>query len=518
MELLYIIGIVLIITFSILIIILLQNSKNRITDTTTQSDNKELVDKYQQIESEYENLQLANQQLMDQYEDLKKMEERHKKLAYTDYLTDLPNRTDFMEYLDYAVSNIKKGQISAIMYVDIDNFKGINDDLGRSYGDELLIDCAERLKKFIDKNDYLACFSGDKFVIYSANVVNMWEYEEKVNELQRLFSQPFILSLKEYFITVSIGVVFTPKDGDNSQTLIKNAEMALFHAKKLGKNNISFYEPSLNNQMTSKMEAQSELHTAIANGQFELYYQAQVDVDSDHIVGFEALVRWNHPEKGIISADKFIPLAEDTGMISEIGSWVLFEACRQLKEWQDMGYHDITVAVNLSARQFKDPSLVTMVESAVKQAGIQPKDLELEIKENIALDDITYSIDTIQQLKEIGIKVSLDDFGTGYSSLNYLKHLPVSNIKIDKSFMDTIIEDKSDIAIVSAMITLARNFNLDVIAEGVENSEQASFLKEAQCNIVQGYLYSVPVSKEDADSLLKNMGSEEIHNLFRENH
>ena len=511
----FLLGMCVVVLAVVLVCLLISNKKRNLAEQSAQSATEKLEENYRELEDAYKQLQIANEKLDEKYEELKVSEERNKKLAYIDYLTELPNRTAFTEYLEYALSTLKKGHIISVMYIDLDNFKVINDTLGHSYGDELLIDCAERLKQVIDKNDYLARFGGDEFIILSENVINMWEYEEKIANIQKVFAQPYILSLKEFFVTASIGVAVAPKDSDNAQALLKNVDLALYHAKGLGKNTISFYEPSLNNRILTKMETQSELHKAIQNGEFELYYQAQVDLDTDRIVGFEALVRWNHPEKGIITADKFIPLAEDTGMIGTIGGWVLREACHQLKEWQDKGYGNITIAVNLSATQFKDPDFVETVESAVKESGIRPEDLELEITEAIALDDITYSIDTISQLKDLGIKFSLDDFGTGYSSMNYLKYLPVSNLKIDKSFMDTIIEDKSDKAIVSAIITLARNFNLDVIAEGVENSEQASFLKEAQCNIVQGYLYSVPVSKEDADSLLSNVGTEEIHNLFQ---
>lgn len=499
----------------ILVCLLVTLRKKSIAEKAAQHAKEKLEESYNELEEAYKQLQSANEALDEKYEELKVSEERNKKIAYLDYLTELPNRTAFTEYLEYTLSTLKKGHILSVMYIDLDNFKVINDTLGHSYGDELLIDCAERLKQAIDKNDYLARFGGDEFIILSENIINMWEYEEKIQTIQKVFAQPFVLALKEFFVTASIGVAIAPKDSDNAQSLVRNVDVALYQAKNLGKNTVSFYEASLNEKILSKMETQSELHTAIKNDEFELYYQAQVDLEQDRIVGFEALVRWNHPTKGMITPDKFIPLAEETGMIAQIGSWVLFEACKQLKEWQDMGYQDIIISVNLSARQFKDADLVETVEAAIKQAGIRPQDLELEITETIALDDITYSIDTIQRLKEIGIKFSLDDFGTGYSSMNYLKYLPVSNLKIDKSFIDTIMEDRNDKAIVSAIITLARTLELDVIAEGVENKEQLSFLREAQCNIVQGYLYSSPVSKDDADSLLKAMGTEELHQMLK---
>ena len=473
----------------------------------TQKEKEQIEQSYKELQEAYHQLQTANEQLDEKYEELKVSEEHNKKLAYLDYLTVLPNRTAFTEYLEYELSVLKKGHILSIMYLDIDNFKDINDTLGNSYGDELLLDCAERLKLALDKNDYLARFGGDQFVILSKNIINIWEYEEKIKHIQETFAKPFILSLKEYFITVSIGVTIAPKDGNNAQTLLKNADAALNNAKGFGRNNICYYEESLNEQIITKMETQSELHTAIAKDEFELYYQAQIDLDSDSIVGFEALVRWNHPTKGLLMPDEFIELAEETGVIAEIGHWVLLEACNQLKQWQDVGYSDITIAVNLSARQFKDTKLVETVEDVIKETGINPEDLELEITESIALDDIAYSIDTIQRLKEIGIKFSLDDFGTGYSSMNYLKHLPVSNLKLDKNFMASIVENSSDKAIVTAIITLAKSLDLDVIAEGIENNEQVSFLKDAQINKVQGYLYSVPVSKKDADALLEAKGN-----------
>ena len=494
--------------------LLISIRKRGIAEKIAQKANEQLENNYKELEDAYKQLQIANEQLDEKYEELKISEERNKKLAYIDFLTGLPNRAAFTEYLEYSLSTLKKGHIISVMYIDLDNFKMINDTLGHSYGDELLIDCAERLRQATDKNDYLARFGGDEFIIMTENIINMWEYEEKIASIQKVFAQPFVLSLKDFFVTASIGVAIAPKDSDNTQTLLRNVDVALYNAKGLGKNTISFYEDSLNEKIISKMETQSELHTAITNGQFELYYQAQVDLEVDRIVGFEALVRWNHPTKGLITPDHFIELAEDTGMIAEIGAWVLNEACKQLKEWQDIGYSDLTISVNLSARQFKDADLVETVEAAITQAGICPENLELEITESIALDDITYSIDTIQRLKEIGIKFSLDDFGTGYSSMNYLKYLPVSNLKIDKSFMKTMIDDESDKVIVSTIIALARALDLDVIAEGVENSEQVSFLKEAQCNIVQGYLYSVPVSKHDADELLKSKENDGISRIL----
>lgn len=496
-----------VVMLALLILLLVAIRKKSNAEKAAKQAKEKLEENFIELEEAYKNLQSTKEELAEKYEELKISEERNKKLAYLDYLTGLPNRTAFSEYLEYAMSTLKKGHILSIMYIDLDNFKVINDTLGHSYGDELLIDVAERLKQVVDKNDYLARFGGDEFIILTENIINMWEYEEKIKKVQKVFLYPFVLSLKEFFVTISIGIALAPKDSVTAQTLIKNVDVALYAAKEIGKNTYCFYEPSLNEKLLDRMETQSELHIAITNKEFIVYYQPQINLDSDKIIGFEALVRWKHPEKGIITPDKFIALAEETGLIVPIGRWVLFEACKQLKEWIDMGYQDVHMAVNLSARQFKDANLVSIVEAAVKEASIPPEFLELEITETIALEDITYSIDTIQRLKEMGIRFSLDDFGTGYSSMNYLKHLPVNNLKIDKSFMDMVMESNNDKAIVSAIITLAKTLNLEVIAEGVESDEQVLFLKEVNCNKVQGFLYGKAVTPKEATILLKSMGS-----------
>lgn len=501
-ESMIIIGIVclfIIIAFLVMLII----KKKQIDKVKLQK--KKLEDDYAYLEEKCKDLKQQNENLDLMYQDLKEKEEKNKKLAYIDCLTGLPNRTAFSEYLDYKMTELKRSHILSVMYIDLDNFKEVNDTLGHSYGDELLIDVAERLKQIIDDNDYLARFGGDEFIILTENIINMWEYEEKIKKVQKVFSYPFVLALKEYFVTISIGIARAPQDGQNAQQMLRSVDVALYAAKESGKNVYCFYDEFMNEKLLDKIEIQSQLHTAIDRKEFTILYQAQIDLESDKVIGFEALLRWKHPTKGLMEPKEFIALAEETGLIVPIGEWALRESCRQLKEWQDAGYTGITVAVNLSARQFKDASLVETVKSIIKETGIVPGDLELEITESIALDDITYSIDTIQELKEMGIKISLDDFGTGYSSMNYLKHLPVTNLKIDKSFMATVMENNNDKAIVSAMITLAKTLDLEVIAEGVENDEQVLFLKEANCDKVQGFLYSKPVTKEEATILLRSI-------------
>lgn len=488
-----------------LFILLINIRKRTAAETEARIAKKKLEENYIELEEAYKKVKLTQEELAENYDELKRSEERNKKLAFTDYLTDLPNRVSFSEKLDQIMTTIRKDETIAVMYIDLDNFKNINDVLGHSYGDELLIDVTDRVKQTLDENDYFARFGGDEFIILSQNLESAELYEEKIRKIQKVFSYPFVLSMREFFVTTSIGIAFAPKDGKTTQTVIKNVDAAMYAAKAMGKNTYCYYNESFNDALLNKIELQSELRNALQNNEFTVYYQAQVDLEQDKIVGFEALVRWMHPEKGIISPAGFVQVAEETGLIVPIGRWVLFEACRQLKKWDDEGYHDISIAVNLSARQFKDADIVTMVQEAINENHINPKRLDLEITESIALENMEYAIGIIQQLKEIGVKFSLDDFGTGYSSMNYLKHLPVNNLKIDKSFLDRVSENTNDQKIVSAIITLAQTLDLVVIAEGVESAEQAVFLKHANCNQAQGYLYSKPIPDAEAEGLLKRL-------------
>ncbi len=478
--------------------------KARQAQELSDQENKSLKDSYRELESVYEASLNSLNELTIKYEELNRNRDNMKKLAYTDYLTELPNRTAFTEMLDNVMLTIRSGEIIGIMDIDLDNFKNINDTLGHSYGDELLIDVTYRLKQAMDENDYLARIGGDEFIVLTQNLTDTASYEEKIRKIRNVFSYPFILTTKEYFVTVSIGVAFAPKDGKTSQILIKNVDAAMYVAKADGKNTYAYFDYTFNQKLTEKIETQSELRKAIERDEFILFYQAQMDLETKKAVGFEALIRWNHPTKGLVGPDEFIYLAEETGLIVPIGKWVLLTACRQLKQWSSEGFPDINMAVNLSARQFKDKEFVKLVMEVIENTGIDPRHLELEITETIALDDLEYTIATILELRKIGVNFSLDDFGTGYSSMNYLKRLPVSNLKIDKSFLDTVMEDQSDQKIIQTIITLARNLNLYVIAEGVERSDQEQFLQESNCNKAQGFLYSKPVPRDMAEQFLKN--------------
>lgn len=463
---------------------------------------QQLKENYKELEVAYEEAFAAKNQLSVKYEELKRSREKIKKLAYSDYLTELPNRVAFTEMLDNVMLTRRNDEVIALMDIDIDNFKNINDTLGHSYGDELLIDVTHRLRQAIDENDYLARIGGDEFLIITQNMEDIGDYEGKIRKIQKVFDYPFVLSMKEYFVTVSIGITMAPKDGKTTQVLIKNADSAMYAAKESGKNTYCYFNESINEKLMEKIQIQSELRKAIENNEFVLFYQPQVNLETDKIVGFEALIRWEHPTKGLVTPIDFISLAEETGLIVPIGNWVLKEACTQLKAWEELGFKELVMAVNISVRQFRDREFINMVKDVITESGIDPQRLELEITESIALDDVEYTVETICKLKDLGVAFSLDDFGTGYCSMNYLKRLPVNNIKIDKSFLDTILDSKCDQSIVQTIINLARNLDLVVIAEGVEKDEQQIFLKDVKCDKAQGYLYSKPLPKDKAELLL----------------
>lgn len=506
-NILVVAGIVLVLGVVVLII----NIKRRtFAENMAEQTKKKLEENFIELEAAYEAVTSTQKELSAKYEELKISEKKNKKLAYTDHLTELPNRNAFTDKLQNIMGTLRKEEVIAIMFIDLDNFKNINDTLGHSYGDELLIDVSHRIKQVLDENDFLARFGGDEFIILTQNIEDIGEYEEKLKRIQTVFSYPFVLASKEFFVTISVGVTLAPKDGKTTQSLIKNVDSAMYVAKARGKNTYYYYEESINKKLMDRIEMQSELRNAIKKNEFLIYYQAQIDLGTNQIGGFEALIRWDHPTRGLLLPYEFISLAEETGLIVPIGKWVLFEACQKLKEWQDKGYNKITMAVNLSARQFRDADIVEMIKQIIEETKIDPHMLELEITESIALDNIEYSINTIERLREIGISFSLDDFGTGYSSMNYLKLLPVSNLKIDKSFLDTIMDNQSDQKIVSMIIALAQTLDLIVIAEGVEETEQADFLRKANCDKAQGYLYSKPISEADAQHMLVSIFEEGV--------
>ncbi len=430
-------------------------------------------------------------------------EEKINYMAYYDLLTGLPNRTLLLERFNIELAHARReGEKIALFFLDLDNFKNVNDTLGHSFGDEMLKIIGMKLKQYIRECDTVARFGADEYILL-ARIGELEDVTRVAARILELFKQPIIMGERKFYITASIGISIYPNDGDNVQTLLRNSDTAMYKAKELGKGNYQMFTQAMNRKVAEKLEMESSLRHAIENEEFVVYYQPVIDIKTRKIRGMEALLRWNHPENGIVPPIRFIPIAEESGLIIHIGEWVLKKACSQNKAWQDAGHEPHIVSVNLSARQFQQQDLVEMITGTLEETGLEACWLELEVTESLAMNDLDLTVKILTKLREIGIKVSLDDFGTGYSSLNYLKSLPINTLKIDKSFVHDITENSSEEAIAKAVIAMAHSMNLSVTAEGVETEEQLVFLEKQSCDKVQGYYFSKPLPVEDFEKLLK---------------
>lgn len=433
----------------------------------------------------------------------KKIEDKMIQLAYYDQDTGLPNRIKFTEKLGELLKRAKrKKRILAVMVIDMDRFKIINDSLGHEAGDEILKKISARIQKILPTGSYLGRFSGDKFNLVLSKNVEIDQVIKTAKAILRQVSAPILHSEQEFYVTASIGVSFYPNDGLNEITLLKNADIAMNRSKYPGGNRITLYSNEMNEEALRRLELESYLRKALQKDEFFLCYQPLIDLESGKLYGSEALIRWNHPVLGLVSPGDFIPLAEETGLIEEIGSWVLRTACKQNKKWQLMGLKDLTVSVNVSANQFGQAKFVNEVKWALQLSGLAPEYLTLELTESTMLRNIDHSIEVMESLQEIGVRVSIDDFGTGYSSLSYLKDLPINTLKIDRTFINNLRLDTSDIAIVKAIITMGHGLSVKVVAEGVETKEQIDLLKELKCHYAQGFYLHRPLTTDDFEKAL----------------
>jgi len=428
----------------------------------------------------------------------KKSEERIHYQANYDSLTDLPNRNLFNERLNHAINMARRSKDRvALLFLDLDNFKHINDTLGHLLGDELLRQVAERLRSLFRESDTIARLSGDEFVI----IINEANYDPDLQHLlTRLLeciSLPYILDGNTAYTSASVGATFFPDDAQSSENLLKNADAAMFKAKEMGRNTYSFFTPEMNSRAQERHALEVALHKALDKKHFLLHYQPIVDPHTQTVVSTEALVRWNDPEKGLISPDKFIPAAEDTGLIVPMGEWILRQACADAAHWQQKEGLNVGVSVNLSSRQFMRSDIYTLVKDVLNESGLPASKLTLEITESLLVEDENEILKTLRKLRDLGVLLSIDDFGTGYSSLSYLKRFPITTLKIDRSFICDILSDSEDAALTQAILSMAKSMNLKVVAEGVENAGQAEYLKERHCDLIQGFYYSKPLALED---------------------
>ena len=425
-------------------------------------------------------------------------------LAQHDGLTDLPNRTLLTDRLNQAMALAHRHrQKLALLFLDVDRFKHINDSLGHGVGDRLLQSVAKRLLSCVRSSDTVSRQGGDEFVVLLSEVTQARDSATCANKMLAALGAPHQIDAHELHITASIGIVTYPDDGRDAETLMKHADFAMYHAKDAGRNNYQFFKPEMNVRAIERQYLENSLRQALERNEFELHYQPKIDLETKAMMGVEALIRWRHPQRGLVPPDQFIPIAEECGFIVPIGRWVLREACRQTKTWQDAGLTPLRVAVNISAVELRAKDFVAGVGAILAETGLDPSCLELELTETFLMQDATSTGDVLRGLKDMGVQLALDDFGTGYSSLSYLKRFPIDTVKIDQSFVRDVTTDADDASIVSAVISMADSLHMRVVAEGVETREQLAFLKERGCAFGQGFYFNRPMIADEFSQLLE---------------
>jgi diguanylate cyclase (GGDEF)-like protein/PAS domain S-box-containing protein len=438
----------------------------------------------------------------------KRTEERIQYLANHDALTALPNRTMFSEMLNFAIHNARRyGRRFAVLFVDLDRFKIINDTLGHEAGDHLLKEIGTRLRQTVRSSDVVARLGGDEFVVLVQEVSEPKQAEPVARKILSALVKPVVIHGQEYRITASIGICLYPSDAEDEQALMKNADIAMYRAKEEGKNTYKFYSAESNVHSFERLALETSLRRGLDREEFFLHYQAKLDLHTGSITGVEALVRWQHPEMGMVPPGQFIPLAEETGLIVQIGKWVLRTACVQNMAWQQQGLPPVRMSVNLSARQFADEDLLADIAAALEQAGMPAELLELELTESMVMQNPERAGKVLAEIKSLGVRLAIDDFGVGYSSLTHLKRFPIDTLKVDRSFIRDIPQDAEDKAITEAIIAMGKSLNLTVVAEGVETLEQQTFLREHACDEMQGYYFSRPVPDRDFAALLRRQSA-----------
>ncbi|RNC69871.1 MAG: EAL domain-containing protein [Desulfuromonadales bacterium] len=447
--------------------------------------------------------------LEEEIEERSRAEETIRQMAYYDSLTGLANRRLFNDRLRQSLALAQRNKrLLAVLFLDLDRFKLINDTLGHAVGDRLLMAVAKRLRNCCKREgDTVARQGGDEFIINLSVIADVNDALKVAQKINDSFRNPFVVDGHELFVTTSIGISLFPYDGRTGESLVKNADIAMYRAKEQGRNNCQLYTPEMNTKAFERLSLENDLRRALERDEFIVYYQPKVNVEQGQITCTEALVRWQHPTMGLIPPARFIPLAEETGLIVPLGEWVLRRACRQNREWQEAGYPPMQVAVNLSTRQLQTGNLVETVERALDDSGLDPRWLILEVTESIMMDNVDSTLQTLRILERMGVQIAIDDFGTGYSSLHYLKKFPIHSLKIDRSFIRDITTNPDDEAIASAVISMARGLNLRVVAEGVETVEQLEVLRSLDCRYMQGNFFSKPAPPEQVQPLLGKAAS-----------
>ena len=468
------------------------------------SQKEKIATLYKKLNLTKKTLASQNQELQAFNEEIKKNEERLHFLAYYDSLTELPNRKMIMERLQLLV-NLSENEKSNffIVFIDLDNFKKINDTMGHLYGDDYLKYTAMRLQELIHEDDLLGRLGGDEFALIIQRNIKEDAAYNYVESLRNELCDKIKTSCSEFKVSASFGISVFPQDGKDPTELLKSADTSMYKAKELGRNNIQFFRPYMKEEILNKIQMESLLLKAYENKEFFIEYQPQFNAEDHRIRGFEALIRWESPHYGRVAPMNFIPLAEEMGLIIGIGQWVLLTACHKFKELDSRFGQNLCISVNVSAVQMRDKNFVTIVKNVLDETNMDPRQLELEITESLFIDHIEETIDMLNEIKSLNVRISLDDFGTGFSSLSYLRRLPIDTLKIDKSFIDDLTDKDSSIRIVGDIISLGHNLNAHIVAEGIENSTQLDYLKANNCDCIQGFMFGKPMCVTDVEALLE---------------
>ncbi|OGB23772.1 MAG: diguanylate cyclase [Burkholderiales bacterium RIFCSPLOWO2_02_FULL_57_36] len=452
-----------------------------------------------------EHLVITTVQTQIMAEEVQKAKEQMGYMAHHDFLTGLPNRLMLQERLDQAIALAKRHDTKlAVMFMDLDRFKTINDSLGHAVGDKMLQSVSQRLTDAVRSTDTVSHQGGDEFVLLLSEVADENAVAVLATKICKLVSASYFIAGQDLHIGATIGISMYPDDGADAETLIKNADVAMYHAKDDGRGRYHFFRQEMNDRAVERQRTEGDLHRALEQQEFELFYQAQVDLQTHHIIGVEALIRWHHPVRDLLLPAMFVPIAEECGAIIPIGRWVLREACRQMRAWLDDGLMPGTIAVNISAVEFEKAGFFENVRTVLHDTGLAPHHLELELTESVLMENAQSSMAMLRDLKSMGVKIAVDDFGTGYSSLSYLKHFPVDTLKIDQSFVAGIMVDNDDDILVESVISLGKSLRHRVIAEGIETPEQLAFLSDHHCAEGQGFYLSRPMIAENFSALLRS--------------
>lgn len=498
-------------------------NKQRVEDTFRVVDGKQVRFVHQEVEYFVSGQTKGIRATIQDVTKLRNAQLKAHRSTYYDDITKLPNRLLFTKELESALNNCKRhNRKLAVLSIDLDEFKRINDSLGHSIGDEVLGSVGERLQQSIRASDapahrhdggggdvIISRMGGDEFVVLLNDIRSVEDSAIVARRIQRAINDPIRIGDKEIVLSCSIGVSAYPNDCDNSESLLKNAVAAMNHAKASGRDRYQFYDASMNARAFERLNMETNLRKALEEEQFKLYFQPKMSIKTGEVIGAEALIRWLHPDLGLISPVEFIPVAEETGLVLPIGEWIIKSAAATVKQWRENGLPALQLAINVSAAQFADPNLVNFIAEAVRTENIPAECIEVEITESLLMNNVDEVVKQLFQLKEQGIEIWIDDFGTGYSSLSYLKRLPISGLKVDQSFVREMVSDENDAAIVTAVIGLAKNLNLQVVAEGVEDLDQLNLLASKECDVAQGFLYSRPIPNEEFQTFVTTRSAQQ---------